>query len=103
MIHLAILLVLAAASVKAAEPHNVPRLPAPHWDDSSLQSPPCVSPLPVLQCPVNLTLDSASFLSVAQGDEARVVSRYISHRDTLCFNKRSDVKQSPPRMESNIH
>ena len=103
MIHLGILLVLAAASVKAAEPHNVPRPPAPHWDGSSLQSPPCVSPLPVLQCPVNLTLDSASFLSVAQGDEASVVSRYISHRETLCFNKRSDVKQSPPRMESNIH
>ena len=100
MIHLGILLVLAAASVKAAEPHNVPRPPAPCWDSSSLQSP---LPPPVLQCPVNLTLDSAFFLSVAQGDEASVVSRYISHRETLCFNKRSDVKQSPPRMESNIH
>ena len=89
MIHLGILLVLAlaTASVKAADPHNVPWPPG----------------LPLLQCPVNLTSNSAFFLSVSQGDEASVVSRYISHRETLCFNKRSDVKQSPPRMESNIH
>ena len=92
MIHLGILLVLAlaTASVKAADPHNVPRPPAPYWDSSILQL-----GLGQLQCPVNLTLDSAFFLSVAQGDEASVVSRYISHRETLCFNKRSDVKQSP--------
>ena len=44
-------------------------------------SPPCLPsslpPLPVMQCPVGLTLDSAFFFSVAQGDEASVVSRYI--------------------------
>ena len=44
-------------------------------------SPPCLPsslpPLPVLQCPVGLTLDSAFFFSVAQGDEASVVSRYL--------------------------
>ena len=44
-------------------------------------SPPCLPsslpPLPVMQCPVGLTLDSAFFFSVVQGDEASVVSRYI--------------------------
>ena len=44
-------------------------------------SPPCLPsalpPLPVMQCPVGLTLDSAFFFSVAQGDEASVVSRYF--------------------------
>ena len=44
-------------------------------------SPPCLPsslpPLPVMQCPVGLTLDSAIFFSVAQGDEASVVSRYF--------------------------
>ena len=32
MIHLGILLVLAAASVREAEPHNVPRPPGVYWD-----------------------------------------------------------------------
>ena len=34
MIHLGILLVLAAASVRKAEPHNLPRPPGPayYWD-----------------------------------------------------------------------
>ena len=39
--------------------------------------PSSLPPLPVMQCPVGLTLDSAIFFSVAQGDEASVVSRYF--------------------------